>query len=482
MKADLDPGSGERDGARQARPADRFSGSAPPSRAPGGAGAGRLGRALTPRRGRRVAAAVAAVTLGIATAAAAVLAGSPTAAAATTQRGPDPTVQSVAANRGTFATAEITVPPGFGFNGGKIYYPTDTSQGTWAAIAAVPGYTATWAREGAWMGPWLASFGFVVIGIDTNNPNDFDTARGTQLLAALDYLTGQSPVRDRVDPNRLAVLGHSMGGGGAINAAMRRPSLKAAIPLAPASFSQNLSNVRVPTLIIGARDDGTITPSSINNLWATKPATTKGAYIELTSGGHGFPTWGNSQVTRREIPWLKIFLDNDTRYTKFLCPSLADTTGISRYANECPYGSPTSPTSQPPTSQSPGTAGPVRAVGAGKCLDVPNASQANDTQLTIWDCNGGSNQRWTYTSGKQLMVYGNKCLDAAGHGRTNGTRVIIWDCGGGANQQWNVNPNGTITGVESGLCLDVTGGSTASGALVQLWTCSGVSHQQWRLG
>ncbi|WP_446471756.1 poly(ethylene terephthalate) hydrolase family protein [Actinophytocola algeriensis] len=44
------------------------------------------------------------------------------------------------------------------------------------------------------MGPWLASFGFVVIGVETNGLTDFDTARGTQLPAALDYLT-QVPVR-----------------------------------------------------------------------------------------------------------------------------------------------------------------------------------------------------------------------------------------------------------------------------------------------
>ena len=130
----------------------------------------------------------------------------------------------------------------------------------------------------------------------------------------------------------------------------------------------------------------------------------------------------------------------------------------------------------------PGTAGPIHAVGAGKCLDVPNASQANDTQLVIWDCNGGTNQRWTYTSRRQLTVYGNKCLDAAGRGTTNGTRIIIWDCNGGTNQQWSLNTNGTITGVQSGLCLNVAGGSTANGALVQLWSCNGGSSQQWRLG
>ncbi|MFI5916837.1 RICIN domain-containing protein [Dactylosporangium sp. NPDC051541] len=51
-----------------------------------------------------------------------------------------------------------------------------------------------------------------------------------------------------------------------------------------------------------------------------------------------------------------------------------------------------------------------------------------------------------------------------------------------SDQQWNVNANGTITGVESGLCLDVTGAATASGTLAQLWACNNGGNQQWRLG
>ena len=39
----------------------------------------------------------------------------------------------------------------------------------------------------------------------------------------------------------------------------------------------------------------------------------------------------------------------------------------------------------------------------------------------------------------------------------------IWSCNGQTNQQWNLNSNGTITGVQSGLCLDVTGAATANG-------------------
>jgi hypothetical protein len=84
-----------------------------------------------------------------------------------------------------------------------------------------------------------------------------------------------------------------------------------------------------------------------------------------------------------------------------------------------------------------GTTGEIHAVGAAKCLDVPNNTTTEGTQADIWDCNGGS------------------------------------------NQEWKLNSNGTITGVQSGLCLDVTGASTADGALADLWTCNGGSNQQW---
>jgi hypothetical protein len=388
------------------------------------------------------------------------------------QRGPEPTVQSVAAQRGTFATAELTVGGGHGFKGGKIYYPTDTSQGKFGAIAVVPGYTATWAAEGAWMGHWLASFGFVVIGIDTNSTTDWDAARGTQLLAALDYLTQESAVRDRVDATRLGVMGHSMGGGGAINAAMNRPSLQAAIPFAPASFSQNMSNVHVPTMIMGARDDGTVTHSSLTTLYNSKPASTEAAYVSLTRGGHGFSTWGNTEVTRRVIPWLKIWIDNDTRYTRFMCPTLADNTGVASYSHTCGF--------EPggPGTGEPGTGDQIVGAASNRCVDL--ASATNGTQARLWDCNQGAGQTFTRTAAGELKVNG-KCLDAEGWGTSNGTKAVIWDCSGGNNQRWNVNSNGTITNVHNGLCLDANNAATANGTPVILWSCNGGSNQRWSL-
>ncbi|WP_055586279.1 ricin-type beta-trefoil lectin domain protein [Streptacidiphilus griseoplanus] len=138
----------------------------------------------------------------------------------------------------------------------------------------------------------------------------------------------------------------------------------------------------------------------------------------------------------------------------------------------------------PAAGGNPGTTGAVRSVSAGRCLDVPNASTTQGTQTDIWDCNGGSNQTWTHTASGQFTVYSGgsqMCLDASGQGTTAGTKVVVWSCNGGPNQQWIPNPDGTITGVQSGLCLDVTGAGTANGTQVELWTCTGGSNQQWTL-
>jgi alpha-galactosidase len=124
------------------------------------------------------------------------------------------------------------------------------------------------------------------------------------------------------------------------------------------------------------------------------------------------------------------------------------------------------------------TAGPVRAVGAGKCLDVPNSTAGAQAQIRA--CGGQSSQTWTYTTGNQLTD-GSMCLDAYNNQTSAGTKVVIWSCNGQTNQQWLRNANGTITGVQSGLCLDVTGAATADGTLVDLWTCNGQANQQWTL-
>ena len=255
------------------------------------------------------------------------------------QRGPNPTLAMIEATRGPFATAQTSVPPGHGFNGGTVYYPTDTSLGTWGALAIVPGYTALFRNEEAWMGPWLSSFGFVVLGIETNSRTDNADARATELLAGLTWLTTQSAIRNRVDPHRLSVLGHSAGGAGAIIAAERQPSLKAMIGLAPGFPGNGLSMAtdKVPSLIIGGQNDTTVTPSYLAGLYTTLPASTQSAFAQIAGATHLYYLHPNNVEMKLLIPWLKIFLDYDTRYEQFLCPSLPDPSTISIYHPKCPY-------------------------------------------------------------------------------------------------------------------------------------------------
>ncbi|MGW0605194.1 endo-1,4-beta-xylanase [Streptomyces sp. NPDC002640] len=130
-----------------------------------------------------------------------------------------------------------------------------------------------------------------------------------------------------------------------------------------------------------------------------------------------------------------------------------------------------------PTPTPPSGAGQIKGVGSGRCLDVPNATTTDGTQVQLWDCNNGSNQQWSFTAAGELRVYGNKCLDAGGTG--NGTRVQIYSCWGGDNQKWRLNSDGSIVGVQSGLCLDAVGAGTANGTLIQLYSCSNGSNQRW---
>jgi hypothetical protein len=93
--------------------------------------------------------AAAAIVLGLV---AATTGAQPASAASPYERGPNPTAASISATTGPFPTASVTVPRGNGFGGGVIYYPTDTSQGTFGAVAISPGLNGTWSGI-AWLGP-----------------------------------------------------------------------------------------------------------------------------------------------------------------------------------------------------------------------------------------------------------------------------------------------------------------------------------------
>ncbi|CAL9630769.1 bis(hydroxyethyl) terephthalate hydrolase [Streptomyces sp. enrichment culture] len=257
------------------------------------------------------------------------------------ERGPAPTHASIEASRGPYAVSETSVSSLVvtGFGGGTIYYPTSTADGTFGAVAISPGYTGTQSSI-AWLGPRLASQGFVVFTIDTNTTLDQPDSRGRQLLAAPDYLTERSSVRSRVDATRLGVMGHSMGGGGSLEAAKSRPSLQAAIPLTPWNLDKTWPEVTTPTLIVGADGDSIAPVSShAEPFYTSLPSRTDRAYLELNNATHFAPNTSNTTIAKYSISWLKRFIDNDTRYEQFLCPLPSPSLTIEEYRGNCPHTS-----------------------------------------------------------------------------------------------------------------------------------------------
>jgi pimeloyl-ACP methyl ester carboxylesterase len=289
-----------------------------------------------PLRRRHLVSAVAAVTIGVAGVSVV-----PAAQAAENpfERGPAPTTASIEATRGPFAVGQSTVSSFSvsGFGGGDIYYPTTTTAGTFGAVAIAPGYTASRSSM-AWLAPRIASQGFVVFNIDTLTRSDQPASRGRQLLAALDHLTRSSSVRARVDANRLAVVGHSMGGGGTLEAADARPTLQAAIPLTPWNTDKTWSQLRVPTMVVGAENDSIASVRShAIPFYTSLPASLDKAYLELNNASHFAPNSSNTTIAKFSISWLKRFVDDDLRYDQFLCPGPSTGTAVSDYRSTCPY-------------------------------------------------------------------------------------------------------------------------------------------------
>jgi triacylglycerol lipase len=261
--------------------------------------------------------------------------------------GQNPTLGFVQAGSGPLPTSSTNVASSVdGFGGGTIYYPTNVSS-EMGTIAISPGFTA---RQDAiaWWGPLMASHGFVVITIDTNSRFDQPVSRGRQLDSALTYLISQSdssssPISGLVDESRLATMGHSMGGGGALHSASRN-RLSASAPMAPFNSGSNpFNDINVPTMIFACQSDNV---ASVNGharpFYNRIPGSTDKVLLEVTNGSHdcanGRPGSNRPLLSTYGVSWMKRFLDKDGRYNQFLCgPNHTSNPGISSFSDTCNF-------------------------------------------------------------------------------------------------------------------------------------------------
>lgn len=214
-----------------------------------------------------------------------------------------------------------TVRSASGFGGGTIYAPRSGTD--LPVIALSPGFTER-QRAVSWYGPLFANAGYVVITIDTNTTFDQPASRGRQLNAALDHVVNRSGVRSRVDGTRLAAGGHSMGGGGSLNAASSNSRIRATMPLAPWHSTKSWSRLSTPSLIVAAQRD-IIAPTGSH---AERFYSTLGGpkvYLELRGANHQVTNRSNSAISARAVPFMDRFLKGDTSAESALCSAPSGT-------------------------------------------------------------------------------------------------------------------------------------------------------------
>lgn len=84
--------------------------------------------------------------------------------------------------------------------------------------------------------------------------------------------------------------------------------------------------------------------------------------------------------------------------------------------------------------------------GTGNCITDPGNGAVVGTTLTLAPCDGSASQNLSFAGA--LMIFNNLCLDM---GTGSGARTVkLQLCNMNASQQWNINPNGTITDIQSG--------------------------------
>lgn len=243
----------------------------------------------------------------------------------------------VAAEEYAVKTAQLSKTLSHG--GGTVYYPdSDQRHGL---VLVMPGFTESKSFI-EWYGPLLASNGFVTVVMDSSLLTDTPPLRANQLAAAAKDV--KKKFSNIVDPTRVAYMGHSMGGGGALDAAVKDPSLKAIVPIAPwhgfpaSTALNNYTKITVPTLIVSCSADF-IAPNIQHSdiFYSAIPANKM--QITMDGGLHscantdgtvppgmtGMELVGNDQykpaISNFVVSWLKYYMDGQPDYVEDLCGS-----------------------------------------------------------------------------------------------------------------------------------------------------------------
>jgi dienelactone hydrolase len=161
--------------------------------------------------------------------------------------------------------------------------------------------------------------------IGTNLPTDLPETRKDALLDAMQSLKEEnmrsgSPLMGKLDTSYTATMGWSMGGGGTLLVANENPELKATISLCGWNPGYPYSKIKAPALMFASLGDP-LAGGQSQGFYRSIPEETPKMLIEIGAGDHfvaNNPASTSGTVGRYGLAWLKVFLEGDERYRKFL--------------------------------------------------------------------------------------------------------------------------------------------------------------------
>jgi hypothetical protein len=124
-----------------------------------------------------------------------------------------------------------------------------------------------------------------------------------------------------------------------------------------------------------------------------------------------------------------------------------------------------------------------------KCMGIEYPHANNDTNILLWDCNGGSGQKWFYedeTGFFRSQVNPEKCLANGGQTQAGGN-IVIFDCHNSDNVRFDIerdNDNYSInliisTRQNNRIVIDAYGRN--NGANIGQWHKNGGKNQLWEV-
>lgn len=222
-------------------------------------------------------------------------------------------------------------PPVPEFSAATIYFPANKGQ-DFAGVAISPGFVES-QENMSWWGYHLASHGFAVLTLDTNELRDDPALRAAALMAAIEVLRNEGErmggtLRGKILNDRMAIMGHSMGGGGTLLAANQNSAeLKAAIPFTPWLPEGEFGDISIPTLVIAGEDDriAPVVDHASPHFESLADDIPK-MYLEIKGGNHFIANTDTGEerlapnidvhdlVGGMAVAWLKLFVDGDENY------------------------------------------------------------------------------------------------------------------------------------------------------------------------